>query len=539
MLIWMIIESKRIAVYLRLSQEDYETGKLKEESNSISNQRKLLSYYVKRRKEFQACEISEYCDDGYTGTNFDRPGFQRMLKDAASRKIDTIIVKDYSRIGRNFIGVGRLLEEEFPQMEIRVISVNDGYDSNNIIDAATSINVPIKNLINDFYIKDLSRKVKSGIKTRQKKGECISANAIFGYKKNPSNIHQYVIDEETAPIVRKIFDLALDGNNSIQIANNLNQQKIKTPAWYKNKSDRRKYGIDDKTCWTSTKVMKIIRDQRYAGDMVGNVRVNTKIAKVSNKRVDREDWIIVENTHEAIVSKEIFREVNECVMPLVERKNVALGENRRSGFCYCPHCGRVLQKNNTTLHPYLYCAHGMYDSQCQDTKVMINDLYHILSDVIRAHIKMLVDVDAFILRNKCNTISKNRSDMSAADIDKKIEKLKQSTTGLYERYREGKIKKEEYLIHKKKVANSIDELVQNKMKILNGIGAKQEQLAWEDKLRQVIQSYKDKETYSESDFKNLIERVDFEGNGIKIKWQFMDNVEPVLRMMMFAEKQVM
>ena len=170
---------------LRLSQEDYETGKLKEESNSISNQRKLLSYYVKRRKEFQACEISEYCDDGYTGTNFDRPGFQRMLKDAASRKIDTIIVKDYSRIGRNFIGVGRLLEEEFPQMEIRVISVNDGYDSNNIIDAATSINVPIKNLINDFYIKDLSRKVKSGIKTRQKKGECISANAIFGYKKNP------------------------------------------------------------------------------------------------------------------------------------------------------------------------------------------------------------------------------------------------------------------------------------------------------------------------------------------------------------------
>ena len=118
-------------------------------------------------------------------------------------------------------------------------------------------------------------------------------------------------------------------------------------------------------------------------------------------------------------------------------------------------------------------------------------------------------------------------------------KLKQSTTGLYERYREGKIKKEEYLIHKKKVANSIEELSKNKMKILNGIGAKQEQLAWEDELRQVIQSYKDKETYSESDFKNLIDRVDFEGDGIKIKWRFMDHVEPVLRMMLFAEKQVM
>lgn len=385
----------------------------------------------------------------------------------------------------------------------------------------------------------MSRKVKSGIKTRQKKGECISANAIFGYKKNPSNIHQYVIDEETAPIVRKIFELALDGNNSIQIANNLNQQNIKTPAWYKNKSDRRKYGIDDKTCWTSTKVMKIIRDQRYAGDMVGNVRVNTKIAKVSNTRVDREDWIIVENTHEAIVPKEVFRKVNECVMPLVERKNVALGENRRNGFCYCPHCGRLLQKNNTTLNPYLYCAHGMYDIQCQDTKVMINDLYHILSDVIRSYIKMLVDVDAYVLRNKSKTMRNNRSEMSAADIDKEIEKLKQSTTGLYERYRDGKIKKEEYLIHKKKVASRIDELGQNKMKILNGIGAKQEQLAWEDELRQVIQCYKDKETYSDGDFTNLIERVDFKGDGIKIKWRFMDYVEPVLRMILFAEKQVM
>ena len=158
--------------------------------------------------------------------------------------------------------------------------------------------------------------------------------------------------------------------SSIQIANILNQQKINTPAWFKNKSDRRKYTIDNKTCWTSAKVMKIIRDQRYAGDMVGNVRVNTRIAKVSNARVDREDWIIVENTHEAIISKDLFRKVNECVMPLVERKNVALGENRRSGFCYCPHCGRLLQRNNTTINPYFYCTHGMYDSKCQEAKIM-------------------------------------------------------------------------------------------------------------------------------------------------------------------------
>ncbi|SHL04575.1 Recombinase [Hespellia stercorisuis DSM 15480] len=331
----------------------------------------------------------------------------------------------------------------------------------------------------------------------------------------------------------------MDGNNSIQIANILNKQKIKTPAWYKNKSDRRKYNIDDKTCWTATKIMKIIRDQRYAGDMVGNVRVNTKIAKVSNVRVDREDWIIVENTHEAIISKEVFKEVNECIMPLAERKNVALGENRRSGFCYCPHCGRLLQKNNTTINPYFYCTHGVYDSQCQGTKIMVNDLYQTLAEIIRAYIKMLVDVDSFVLRNKSKTMRSNKSEMSAADIDKEIEKLKQSTTGLYEKYRDGIMDKDDYLVHKKKVSTNIDELVQNKMKILNGIGAKQEQLVWEEEIRNVIQSYKDKETYSEKDFNNLISRVDFEGEAIKIKWRFMDHIEPVLRMMLFSEKQAM
>ena len=181
----------------------------------------------------------------------------------------------------------------------------------------------------------------------------------------------------------------------------------------------------------------------------------------------------------------------------------------------------------------------MYDSKCQEAKIMVNDLYQVLSEIVRSYIKMLVDVDSFVLRNKSNTMRSNKSEMSAADIDKEIEKLKQSTTGLYEKYRDGVIDKEEYLIHKKKVSTNIEELVQNKMKILNGIGAKQEQLEWEEEIRNVIQNYKDKETYSEKDFKNLISRVDFEGEAIKIKWKFMDHIEPVLRMMLFSEKQAM
>ncbi|OYP33823.1 hypothetical protein CG709_06440, partial [Lachnotalea glycerini] len=153
--------------------------------------------------------------------------------------------------------------------------------------------------------------------------QCISANAIFGYKKSAKDIHKLEIDDETAFIVEMIFDYALTGKNSIQIAKMLNEQQIKTPAWYKNKCDRRSYEVDSKTIWTSAKVMKIIRDQRYAGDMVGNVRATTKVAKNDNIRVDRKEWIIVENTHKGIVSKEIFRKVNEEIMPIKERSNDA------------------------------------------------------------------------------------------------------------------------------------------------------------------------------------------------------------------------
>lgn len=348
----MIKKSNSVAIYLRLSEEDYDVtngrdGLLKEESDSIANQRKLIDNYLKKRNEFNRCQFNEYCDDGFSGTNFERPDFQKMLRDAETGKIDTIVFKDYSRLGRNFLGVGKYLEEILPELEIRVISINDGYDSNNILETSEGISIPMKNLINDYYVKDLSKKVKSAIKSRQTRGQFISACAIFGYKKDPRDKHQLIIDEETASIVKMIFKYALDGMNGTHIAKKLNELEILTPAWYSGQSKKRTYEIDQKSIWTSAKVMKIIRDQRYTGDMVGNVRVHTKIAKAENRRVDRKDWIIIEDTHEGIISKEIFYKVNQEVMPLKEREEVLLGDARRKGFCYCAECGRLLQRTNT------------------------------------------------------------------------------------------------------------------------------------------------------------------------------------------------
>ncbi|MFA9376114.1 MAG: recombinase family protein [Lachnotalea sp.] len=538
----MLITSKNIAFYLRLSQEDMDPSKSNnqnEESISISNQRKLIDNFIKRRKEFSCCNITEYCDDGYTGTNFERPGFQQMLEDAKMGKIDTIILKDYSRLGRNFLGVGRYLEEIFPELKIRVISINDGYDSNNVIMTTDGIDIPIKNLINDFYVKDLSKKVKSGIITRQKKGECISANAIFGYKKSKENIHKLEIDEETAFIVRMVFDYALDGKNSVQIAKLLNEKQIMTPAWYKNKSDRRNYIVDNKTMWTAAKVMKILRDQRYAGDMVGNVRVTTKVAKSENIRVDRKEWIIVENTHEGIVPKEEFFKVNEEILPLIERNGIPLGDNRSQGFCYCPHCGRLLQKTNTTINPYFYCTRQTYDVDegCMDSKIMVQSLFDSLIDMAAKYVEALINVDAFVKQSKIKIIQNHKMEMTAEDVEKEIIKLRQSTLGLHERYKDGKIIREAYMLQKRQANMKMDELKEKKLKICNGIGDKNEQEKWEHDLSDIINKFRDKKSFTERELLELIERVEiYSEKEIKVKWRFMDFTTKATEYLIRAQK---
>ena len=524
----MVITSKNIASYLRLSQEDVDTSKSNNqnvESVSISNQRKLIDNFIKHRKEFSCCNITEYCDDGFTGTNFERPGFQQMFEDAKMGRVDTIILKDYSRLGRNFLGVGRYLEEIFPDLKIRVISINDGYDSNNVFTTTDGIDITIKNLINDYYVKDLSKKVKSGIITRQKRGEFISANAIFGYKKSKENLHKLEIDGETAFIVRMVFNYALDGKNSVQIAKLLNKKQIMTPAWYKNKSDFRSYKVDHMTMWTAAKVMKILRDQRYAGDMVGNIRVTTKSAKSDNIRVDRKDWIIVENTHEGIVPKEVFLKVNEEILPLKERNGIPLGNNRRQGFCYCPHCGRLLQKTNTTINPYFYCTRQIYDVNdgCMDSRIMVQSVNDSLITLIAKYIETLIDIETFVKQSKGKLIQKHKTEMTAEDVEKKIMMLRQSTLGLHERYKDGKISREAYILQKTQTNMKIDEMKEKKLKICNGIGDKNEQERWEQELSDIVIKFRDKKSFMKRELKEMIERVEiYSEKEIKVKWRFMD-----------------
>lgn len=224
---------KAVAMYIRISLEDEDMPDGKAESSSVTNQRDLLSRYLWGKEEFTGAAVKEFFDDGYTGRNFERPGFKEMIEQCRRGNIGCIVVKDLSRLGRNYVEVGNLLEQLFPFLGIRVISVNDGYDSNSFIGQTGGIDVAFKNLIYSLYSRDLSHKVKSAVETRMKRGEFMSPFGIFGYMKSAEDIHKLEIDREAADIVRRIFLMVVDGMPRRDVVKILNEENVPTAAVYK------------------------------------------------------------------------------------------------------------------------------------------------------------------------------------------------------------------------------------------------------------------------------------------------------------------
>lgn len=274
----------RAAAYLRLSIEDGD----KAESNSIGNQRELIRDFAAERPGLHL--IEEYADDGYTGTNFERPGFKRMMEDIKSGKINCIIVKDLSRLGRNYIEMGKYLEQIFPMMGIRFIAINDNYDNANTESSdSDSIVVPFKNLLNDSYCRDISIKVRSQLDMKRRKGEFIGGYAIYGYCKDKRNKNRLVVDEYAADIVRSIYRRKLEGMSAQAIAEQLNSENVLAPSEYKrlcglNYHSGFKAGTHAK--WQAIQVLRILKNEVYTGTMVQGRRqkINYKIVQLSDKR---------------------------------------------------------------------------------------------------------------------------------------------------------------------------------------------------------------------------------------------------------------
>jgi DNA invertase Pin-like site-specific DNA recombinase len=299
-------------MYIRLSNEDSDIAE-KTESNSILNQKDMIYDYISKENELANYEIVEYVDDGFSGTNTNRTAFKKLLKDARDNTIKCIVVKDLSRFSRNYIEAGNFLEQVFPFLGIRFISINDSYDSESFNGTTGGFEIAFKNLLYDLYSKDLSKKVKAGKEIKMRKGEYLGSFAPFGYKKSKIHKHKLEISEKEAEVVKLIFNLRYYENKSISdIARELNLRKIKTPSmFFKERVDTKKFrNSSDKLMWSYGSIIRTIKNRTYTGAVVGRKRVTTRIGTNKSKKGSEEENIIVENVHEPIISKEIFETVN-------------------------------------------------------------------------------------------------------------------------------------------------------------------------------------------------------------------------------------
>ena len=318
-----------VGLYIRLSREDDDKTY---ESESITNQKSLLLQYAKENN-LRVYDI--YIDDGFTGTNFDRPEFKRLIKDIENKKINMVITKDMSRLGRDYIGTGELVEKYFPEHNVRYIAVTDNIDT--YLDSTNNDIAPFKAIMNDFYAKDISKKIKTSLKAKMKDGKYVGGRAPFGYTKDPDNKNQLLVDEEQAIVVRRIFDMALDGLSYYKIADILTNEGVKTPAAYYGFEWRGNYNPTYNK-WNAKTIYDILNNRIYTGDLVQGRRckVNYKVKKIVKNNPN--NYIVVENTHEAIIDKELFNEVGKRLPKNVGRKEKK-GNNLLDGLLYCGDCG--------------------------------------------------------------------------------------------------------------------------------------------------------------------------------------------------------
>lgn len=363
-----------VGLYIRLSREDENKTDV---SESITNQKSLLLQYVKENN-LRVYDI--YIDDGYSGTTFDRPGFNRLINDIENKLVNMVITKDMSRLGRDYIKTGYYLEKYFPEHNVRYIAITDNIDT--YLNNSNNDIAPFKAIMNDYYAKDISKKIKSSLRAKQKEGKWVGSRCPYGYDKDINNKNHLVINEEQAGIVRYIFDLSLNGLTCFKIANKLTLENIKTPAQYYNFNWKNNYNMNMGK-WHPKTIKDILTNRLYTGDLVQNRRskVNYKIKKVVyNKECD---YIVVPNTHEAIIDKELFDRVQSLIP-----KNVGRNEKRENhlldGLLYCGECNhRISVSPRRKIDNRCYTVCNYYRTYLkQKVCTMHSNNYDILEDKI-------------------------------------------------------------------------------------------------------------------------------------------------------------
>lgn len=438
------------ALYIRLSREDGD----REESNSIASQRELLTEFAEAQTDMAPPQL--YADDGYTGTDFNRPEFQRMIDDLRAGRINCVIVKDLSRFGRNYVGVGEYLEHVFPLLRVRFISVGDHVDSFLDPRSVNSLIVPFKNIINDEYCRDISNKVRASLDLKRRQGKFIGSFASYGYRKDPNDHSRLLIDVPAAAVVRDIFNWFTDGMSVLGIAKKLNAMGIPNPSAYKRQQGMNyRHPAADKLdgLWPASSVRRILRNPLYTGTMVqGKNRIKSYKLHIS-EAVPEDEWITVEATHEAIIPHALF----EQAQSLFERDTRTAPAQTKvylfSGFLRCADCGKAMNRKKISqpYGDYYYYICSTFKKQhsgvCTKHTIRQDRLEQAVLETLRHQIALAVEMDELIAEiNQSGTHSRSaahlRNERTQLEMERgRIEQMKLS---LYPDWKAGDITREEY-----------------------------------------------------------------------------------------------
>ncbi len=508
-----------VAEYIRLSKEDETEGP----SQSVTNQKSLLDDFVKKHR-LKVHDV--YIDDGYSGTSFDRPDFQRLIADIEAGKVNMVITKDLSRLGRDYILTGHYMERYFPEHRVRYISLLDGIDTG--VESTANDITPFRAIMNDMYAKDISKKIKSVKRDKQRKGQFIGGKPMYGYKMHPTEKNKIVVDEEVAPVVRRIFAMALEGVSCRKIATALNEESVPTPATYagwKVGNPGPYTGL-----WSSERISDMLQNETYIGNMVQGRMVKISYKSKKCLRQTKENWVIVEGTHEPLVDKETFRKVRMLVN---SRKRT---RSRRydfllKGMIFCHECGyplSAMNRKNAAGEERLFFVCRTYQ---RFTKAGVCTCHSIKEQTVtEAVLAKVREVCASCLNpNQLQPIAEaaieqaKKHDTQEAEIQTLRSKIDALTTNLDKMYMDrlsGVLSEADFqrIYERAKIERGIFE---EKRKVLQE--QKQSPVSTTDRAKEVVQRFLDSACASRELLVSLIERVELtEDKQIIIKFRFRE-----------------
>ena len=521
----------RAALYIRLSKEDLEK---KNESVSVTNQREILLEYLRQHPELELFDI--YIDDGFTGTDFDRPGFARLKADIESGLVNCVIVKDLNRFGRNYTVGGDLIDNYFARKNVRFIALNNGIDTaDDHMNAATRcISIGVTNVINESYSAMTSVSIRGTLNNHRKQGKFIGAFACYGYRKAQDDHHQLIIDEEAAGVVRMIYAKFIGGMSLIGITKELNALGIPNPTLYKQQKGFHFHARDGKNdgLWSDRTVRRILQNQMYIGNMVQGVNKTVSYKVHECKAVPKEDWIIVEHTHEPIIDRETFDKAQSLFNRHIRSSPVTKQTDLFAGLVRCADCGAVMSKKTNKLpygtYRYYKCSTKRKQGSCTNHTIRIDKLEQVVLTCLQKMIDLAVEYDEVMAR-----LQNNRQPPETDSLQKALEaqrkereKCLKAKLDLYPDWKANLITQEEYLLLKANLDEKIAKLDRMIEKLMR---SRSEAARQENDFVAHFKRYKNIDRLTRPMLVELIDSIEvYEDNRITIKVRFLDALEQVL-----------